>query len=102
MFVKSMSQREAKEFLNRGEGVLLDVRTKEEYEITHIKGSILIPLRDLEDRFEEELPNKEEKIFIYCRIGQRSHIAAEILNDFGYINVYNIGGIQSWPYDLIK
>lgn len=101
MSVRSMRQREAKEFLDRGEGILLDVRTKEEYAEAHIPNSISIPLKDLEDRFEDDLPNKDAKILIYCRSGYRSEVAGEILQDFGYTNVYNIGGIQSWPFEIV-
>ncbi|MGG7177780.1 rhodanese-like domain-containing protein [Clostridium paraputrificum] len=102
MEIKSMSQREAKKVLDKGEAILLDVRTKEEYEEVHIKNSKLIPLRELEDMLETELPDKEKIILVYCRSGHRSHVAAEILNDFGYKDVYNIGGIQSWPFEVIK
>jgi adenylyltransferase/sulfurtransferase len=75
--------------------VLLDVRTKEEYASVHIKGSILIPVQELESRIKELNPNKE--IIIHCKVGGRSASAAEILAKNNYKHVYNmLSGIDAW------
>jgi rhodanese-related sulfurtransferase len=39
---------------------------------------------------------------VYCRTGRRSAIAAETLTGMGYTQVFDLGGIQSWPYDTVK
>lgn len=80
------------------EFILLDVRTKEEYEQGRIPGTVLIPLNDLENQVTLKLENKEAEIVVYCRSGNRSKRAVEILNSMGYTNVHDLGGIIDWPY----
>ena len=79
--------------------IILDVRTKEEYEEQHIPNSILIPVDELENRALNELLDKQAKIFVYCRSGVRSITASEILVNLGYEKVYNLGGIINWKYE---
>lgn len=81
--------------------ILLDVRTEEEYKEGHLPGSILIPDYELQDRVATELPDKEAVIFLYCRSGNRSKTAAYRLLEMGYTQVYDIGGIIDWPYEVI-
>jgi rhodanese-related sulfurtransferase len=38
---------------------------------------------------------------VYCRSGRRSKLGAETLLSLGYTNVLDIGGISSWPYDVV-
>lgn len=102
MYTKIMPK-EAKETLKQDANViLLDVRTKQEYEEGHIKGSILIPLNDLEKEVEEKIENKEQEIIVYCRSGVRSKEAAMLLINKGYQNVKDMGGIIDWPYEIEK
>lgn len=82
--------------------VLLDVRTQEEYAEGHIENSLLIPVDVLEEEAEVKLSDKEAPIFVYCRSGNRSVTASKILIDLGYKNVYNLGGIKDWPYEIVK
>lgn len=81
---------------------LLDVRTKQEYETGHIKDSLLIPVDNLKEEAVKILKDKEAPIFVYCRSGNRSVTAANILIEQGYKNVYNLGGIIDWPYEVVK
>lgn len=98
---KNISATEAKKILDAQEGaILLDVRTKEEYEERHIPGSILIPLDVLGSNAEIKMPDKNATILVYCRSGRRSISASEILTRLGYQNVYNMGGIIAWPYEV--
>jgi phage shock protein E len=99
----SITPQEAKKRLDNEKGIiLLDVRTKEEYESGHIKDSMLIPVDVLEKESESKLKDKNATIFVYCRSGNRSVTAANILVKQGYKNVYNLGGINSWPYEVVK
>ncbi|MGL4738826.1 MAG: rhodanese-like domain-containing protein [Cellulosilyticaceae bacterium] len=92
----------AKERLDQGlYDVLLDVRTQEEYEKGHIKGSLLIPNTILAQEAEEALPDKEATIIVYCRSGSRSKASAKQLIEMGYSKVYDLGGIQDWPYEVV-
>jgi len=96
---KKISVLEAKEIMESGDPyTLLDVRTQEEYDAGHIKGSILIPYTDIEKLAGEKLPDKGATILVYCRSGRRSAIAAQALADLGYTRVMDMGGIQDWPY----
>lgn len=93
---------EAKEIIDTEDVIILDVRTPEEYNEERIEGAILIPDYDLKTLAESELPDKDEKILIYCRSGNRSKSAAKTLIDMGYTDVYDFGGIIDWPYDTVK
>ncbi|MEA5013698.1 MAG: rhodanese-like domain-containing protein [Candidatus Limiplasma sp.] len=82
-----------------GEYILLDVRTQGEFDAGHIPGAILIPDFELASRAEAELPQKDAVILLYCRSGNRSASSARTLVEMGYTNVYDFGGINSWPYE---
>lgn len=79
--------------------VILDVRTQEEYNEKHIPGAVLIPDYEIFERAEQELPNKARLVLVYCRSGNRSKKASQILADLGYTNVVEFGGIKDWPYE---
>ncbi|MBS5937412.1 rhodanese-like domain-containing protein [Clostridium sp.] len=100
--VSRITSEEAKEEMNNNDVIILDVRTEEEYNSGHIENSVLIPIDDLEYKAEEVLTNKEQKILVYCRSGNRSKKAADLLVEMGYTNVYNFGGIKDWPYEIVK
>ena len=82
--------------------ILLDVRTESEFAEGHIEGAILIPNTEITSRAEEELPDKDALILLYCRSGNRSKQAAQALADLGYTNVQEFGGIIDWPYEIVK
>jgi phage shock protein E len=100
---RNITPEEAKNKLDSEKGILvLDVRTEAEYATGHIKDSILIPVDVIKDKAEETLKDKDATIFVYCRSGNRSATAANILIDLGYKNVYNLGGINDWTYEIVK
>jgi len=99
----NITPEEAKKRLDNEKGIiLLDVRTKEEYETGHIKDSKLMPVDTLKQESVKSLLDKEATIVVYCRSGNRSATAASILIEQGYKNVYNLGGISNWPYEVVK
>ena len=75
---------------NKEKFILLDVRTEEEYEASHIPNAINIPLNNLESQIEHLLPYKDDKVVIYCRSGRRSIMAAFMLEDNGFKHLYNL------------
>jgi len=82
--------------------IIIDVRSKEEYEISHIENAINMPVNELGNRFKEEITdNLEQTILVYCRSGVRAKQASELLSDLGYKNVFNFGGLLDWNYDLV-
>ena len=81
---------------------LVDVREPSEFNTGYIKGAQLIPLGTIEKDFETAIPDKDAKIFVYCRSGNRSAQAAKKLVDLGYTNVFDIGGILDWEYGIVN
>ena len=98
---QQITAKEAKEIMDSGsEYILIDARTTEEFAAGHIAGAILIPEYEVARRAEQELPDKDALILVYCRSGRRSKIASEELVKLGYTNVKEFGGIIDWPYDI--
>ena len=80
--------------------VILDVRTQEEFDQSHIPGAILIPNDQISAEAEQVLMDKNQLILVYCRSGRRSKLAAEELVKLGYTNIKEFGGIIDWPYEV--
>jgi rhodanese-related sulfurtransferase len=80
--------------------VILDTRTREEYDQGHIPGAIQISHDEITEKAEEVLTDKDQLILVYCRSGRRSKIAAEALVELGYTNIKEFGGIIDWPYEV--
>lgn len=78
--------------------ILLDVRSKMEYERGHLANSINIPLDEIEESdIEFRIKDKSTPIIAYCSVGRRSKIAIRILRKMGYKNLYTIeGGIGKY------
>jgi len=96
--VKSFDEEKAKKFMvenEEGAYTLLDVRQPKEYEQAHIPGAKFIPLPLLHDKVSEL--DKEKPVIVYCAIGGRSRVAAQLLSGLGFKEVYNLkGGIKAW------
>ena len=100
---KRISMDEAKTLMEKEEGyILLDVRTKGEYEIGYIPGAINIPLSDIDEKIISSLPDKSQMSLVYCRSGNRSREASDKLSKLGYSNVLEIGGINAWKGEIVK
>ena len=100
---EQISGAEAKALMDSESGyIIIDARTQEEYDEGHIPGAILIPEYEIAARAENELPDKNQLILVYCRSGRRSKIAAEKLVKLGYTNVKEFGGIIDWEYEIVK
>ena len=90
--------------------ILVDVRTEKEHDSRYIPGSVLISRGQLEFRigkeefWEEEgmySPLKEDILVVYCRGGNRSALAADVLERLGYINVKSLeGGWNAWHQEF--
>ena len=97
----NITAQEAKKLMDSQEGyVILDTRTKEEYDQGHIPGAILIPYDEVLAKAESILKDKNQLILVYCRSGRRSKLAAEDLVKMGYTNIREFGGIIDWPYEV--
>ena len=76
---QQITQEEAKEMMDTQEVIILDVREQDEYDSGHIPGAVLL--------------------LVYCRSGNRSKTASSALAELGYTNIYEFGGINTWPYE---
>ena len=74
--------------------ILVDVRTKGEWNDGYIETAIHIPLGKILQKIELVAENKEQTIYLYCKSGNRSGKAEKALQGIGYINAKNIGGIK--------
>lgn len=81
--------------------IILDVRTEEEFNESHIDGAILIPDYEIGEKAESILKDKNQLILVYCRSGRRSKNAASELATMGYTNIKEFGGIIDWPYETV-
>ena len=97
---EQITQEEAKEMMDTQEVIILDVREQDEYDSGQIPDAILLPV----DTIDEEtaaavIPEKESTVLVYCRSGNRSKTASSTLAELGYTNIYEFGGINTWPYE---
>ena len=74
--------------------ILIDVRTPQEYAEGHIAGSVNIPVQVLESNL-SQIP-AGIPVVVYCRSGNRSAQAAQILSKNGYESIYDLGAISDW------
>lgn len=80
--------------------VLLDVRTRDEYQNGHIEGSKNLPLDEI-DKVGSIVLDKQTPLYVHCLSGGRSARAAAYLRGIGYVNVHDIGGIGSYSGKII-
>lgn len=96
---KDVSVDHAKQMIDDGEVIVVDVRTDSEYAAGHIPNSILVPVQELSERLDELDPSAS--YLIVCRSGNRSAQASELLIEKGFKNIYNMkGGMNEWTYDV--
>ena len=97
---QQISQEEAKEMMDTQDVIILDVREQDEYDSGHIPGAVLLPVGTIDETTAAEvIPEKDSTVLVYCRSGNRSKTASSALADLGYTNIYEFGGINTWPYE---
>ena len=91
--------------INEAYSILIDVRSNEEWNKGYIEGAQHIPLKNLSAKINEYTRDYNEEILLYCRSGNRSGKAKKILEEMGYANTRNVGGIEdvseNYGYDII-
>jgi thioredoxin len=94
---QELAASEAMSLIRTRDPLIIDVRTPGEYYAGHLEGARLIPLQQLQERVGEIAGEKGRDILLYCRSGNRSTVAAEILGRAGFKKLYNIRyGILEW------
>ena len=86
----SSKESDIEKIMKENDYVIIDVRTKEEYDELHIKDSINIAYDEIDSSIDID---KDKIIFVYCKSGGRSSIAYNTLKELGY-TVYDLGGID--------
>ena len=80
---------------------VIDLRSAGEYGEGHIPGSINIPFTEI-GGVQDIIKDMNMKIFLYCQSGKHSKSARYVLLYLGYEHVWDIGGLERWPYKLVK
>lgn len=87
--------------MDNQEVIILDVRGQDEYDSGHIPGVVLLPAGSIDEiTAAQVIPEKDSTVLVYCRSGNRSKTASSTLTDLGYTNIYEFGGINTWPYEM--
>ena len=98
---QQITQEKAKEMMEAQDVIVLDVREQDEFDAGHIPGALLLPVGSItKERAAAVIPKTDSVVLVYCRSGNRSKTASKALADLGYSNVYEFGGINTWPYEV--
>jgi phage shock protein E len=74
--------------------MVIDVRTQSEWDSGHLDKAIHLPLDAFESGIEALVKDKDVTVYLYCKSGNRSGKALKIMQNLGYTNAYNAGGIN--------
>jgi len=95
--IEEVDASRARELIEAGEPLVVDVREQDEWDEGHIPGAVHIPRGYLESRIERAAPDPARPIVVYCSAGNRSAFAAKTLGDLGYEDVVSVsGGFTDW------
>jgi adenylyltransferase/sulfurtransferase len=95
--ISEIDATQARERIESGEPVVVDVREQDEWDEGHIPGAVHVPRGHLESRIERLAPDAARPVVIYCSAGNRSAFAAKTLMDLGYEDVVSLaGGFTDW------
>ena len=98
---RQISQEEAKKMMDEETLIILDVRNQDEFDLGHIPGAVLLPVTAIDEASASSvIPKKDTLVLVYCRSGNRSKTASQALAELGYTNIYEFGGINTWPYEV--
>lgn len=98
---RQITQEDAKRMMDSQEVIILDVREQEEYDAVHIPGAVLLPVGTIDEAAAAAvIPELDSVVLVYCRSGNRSKTASSALAELGYTNIYEFGGISTWPYEV--
>ncbi len=101
--MRKISAKELKSKIDNDENIIiLDVRDENAYREGHIKNAISISVSDISHEIEDIVQDKDTLVCAYCYSGARSARAAIMLDYLDYTNVFDLGGITNWSYELEK
>ncbi len=95
--IEELDPAEAQEELEKGGVALVDTREPNEYYEAHIDGAELVRPVDVAERIEQVVPDRSQRVILYCASGNRSARSADLLRELGYENAASVrGGIKAW------
>jgi rhodanese-related sulfurtransferase len=101
--VPKITPAQAREMIDKGNTLVVDVRDAPELEKSgKVAGAVHISRGMLEFRADPESPYhdknfaKDKTVILYCASGGRSALAAKVLKDMGFSQVYNVGAFKDW------
>jgi sulfur-carrier protein adenylyltransferase/sulfurtransferase len=96
--IEEVDPETAREEVESGDAVLIDTREPHEWDDVHVNGAKLVPPAAVRERVPELVPERAQRVLLYCASGNRSARAADLLkNELGYESVASVaGGIQAW------
>jgi rhodanese-related sulfurtransferase len=100
--MKEYSPKQVADLLVQTSIVMLDVRTNQERNQNHIKGSVHIPINDLMSKIDKLEKYRDQEIICYCHSGSRSFTAAALLLKNGFKAANMKGGIAAWNFQNLK
>ena len=102
--VKNINAEEAYNLIKENRDVvILDVRSKEEYDNGHIPGAKLVPVQVLSTKLTELSEYKDKPVLVYCASGGRSPRAVDSLVNNDFKDIYHlVRGLSSWRYNEIR
>ena len=82
--------------------IILDVREQWKHEtLGKIPGSVHVYVKELSERIQTIIPDKNAMVLIYCTAGVKSAAAYDTMRAMGYTDVYDFGGIDEWPGAIV-
>jgi len=95
--ITNISVQNVNELLKENDLLILDVRSNEEFNVGHLKGSQNIPVQSLSLKIASILDWKNKKVLVYCHSGGRSLAASQMLKKSGFTKIHNmVGGVSAW------
>jgi len=95
--ISEIDTNQARERIESGEPVVVDVREQDEWDEGHIPGAVHVPRGHLESRIERLAPDAARPVVVYCSAGNRSAFAVKTLAELGYEDVVSLaGGFTDW------
>ncbi len=95
--IEEVDASRARELIDSGDPLVLDVREQDEWDEGHVPGAIHIARGNLESRIERAAPDRARPMVVYCAAGNRSAFAAKTLEELGYEDVVSLsGGFTDW------
>lgn len=94
---KTVPVKQFQDFKDRKEAIILDVRTPDEFKQGHIENAVNIDYYKSNFKTNLDKLDKSKPIYVYCRSGHRSGLTKQLMQQLGFVEVYDLdGGIIAW------